>query len=140
MSDTSDHGAAELVLLSDSASSQSLCYRCRRISIDTLFVRSGGFQHCNSLEDLIESAKNCDLCELFRSGLQKDISDKFPDEPLAVHKYIHVRPEVWQSSERDGTLQSGLRVRVADTDASCKLNWYLSDNGTKIPHISWSLD
>jgi hypothetical protein len=134
MSDTSDYNEAEVVPLGDSDPSSTLCFRCRRISTNTLFV-SGGFQHCGSLKELIKSAKDCDLCELFRAGLQKDISDKLADEPLAAHKYIYIKPQVWRSSQRDDFLQPGLQVCAAETGANCKLNWYLSDNGTKSSDI-----
>jgi len=136
MLETDDVSEGEVSPLSARERGQSLCYRCRRISPETIFA-SGGLSHCDNLDELIGFAESCDLCRLFKDGLLKDASENFGHDPLAVHEWINIRPELWQVSERGGPLQSGLCVRACSTGISCKLNWYLAHNGLKnsTPHL-----
>ena len=127
MHDIDDISKDGIVTLSAHDRGQSLCYRCRRINKTTLFA-SGPLYHCNTLDELCESAKACDLCHLLKDGLLQGIPDDFANDHLAGHKEIIIRPEMWRFGF-GGPLQAGLRVKAYPTDASCKLNWYLSHNG-----------
>jgi hypothetical protein len=105
-----------------------LCYKCRHISVDTVFACGRDF-HSDRLVDVIRSASTCRMCDLMRHGLLAAIADKSEGDTFVDHESINIRPYVSDISIEGASSRAGLRVWIISTDATCLLNWYLPRNG-----------
>lgn len=128
-----------LLLVFDRLEKLPLCYRCRGISVNTVFTKSniGGFFHSSGLEEVTWSSADCAMCKLICDGLSADIADKFEDDSDTKHDVIIIRPDVYCVSQVGGkkSYQAGLRVWSVLSHAACMFNWYLPHNGINLSSL-----